>query len=267
MGLDAVSKAVDAFIAPFIRAGAALGKRQCQSSALNADAIFAVVEDAQSPSRLGQVRIAMVAPLKHGLLNHIIGSGGTLNAAKLNFVPCVLRPQIGGEADLQYPVLLMPVQHTLPLYQGAVTAENHILLQERGCAQGIAAVQAELPDTVNGHLWFCQTSGRVKLHQAVRINVPAVPPCGNILRQQQRVHGGTGPLHPICTGDEGDDVPRFIQFHLQQRGEEGFAGVNKGAVRLMGFSGNQMQHRCAQCRTFQTVYCGGGLTVCQGDRL
>ena len=209
----------------------------------------------------------MVAPLKHGLLNDVVGGGRSFDIAKLNFVAHVLRPQIRGEAGLQYPVLFMPVQNGLPFYQRAVCAENHILLQERGCSQIIAAVQAELPGTIDGYLLFRQTSGGVKLHQAVRINVPAIPTCGNILCQQQRVHGAAGPLHPIRTGDEGDDVSRFVQFHLQQRSFQGSAGVNKGAFLVRGFPGNQMQHGCAQRRAFQTVHCGCRLSVCQGDRL
>ena len=258
MGLDGVPERVGAYIAALIGPGTALGQRQGHGSALNADAILAVIEDAQPAARLRKVGIAVVAALEHGLLAGIVGSGGALNVAKLDLVSGCFGAQIGGECRFQHTVLFVPVQYGLPFYQRAFGAENHVLLKDCCGAQFIPAVQAELLRAIGGHGLLGKAGGGLQFHHAVGVNIPAIPASGNILCHQQGIHWAVRPLHAVCTGNKGGNAPQLVQLYLQQRGGQRFAVIHKAAGLGGLFTGNKMHHGSAQRGAFQPIHSGGG---------
>ena len=80
------------------RCGRGSQQRQLQAVSIHADAVFAVIEDTDTAGWLGQVGIAVIADLEHGLFARVVTGDGALDAAELCFTAGETRTHICMEA-------------------------------------------------------------------------------------------------------------------------------------------------------------------------
>ena len=128
MGQNAVTERIGPCVAARVGACPAFGERQCQRAALSADAVFAVIEDTDTAGWLGQVGIAVIADLEHGLFARVVTGDGALDAAELCFTAGETRTHICMEGSLQQSMLFVPHKAAFPFHQRGVCAENGIRL-------------------------------------------------------------------------------------------------------------------------------------------
>ena len=176
----------------------------------------------------------MIADLEHGLFARVVTGDGALDAAELCFTAGETRTHICMEGSLQQSMLFVPHKAAFPFHQRGVCAENGILRERGVFAHGVYAVNAQLHRAVDGYTALQKARRGRELHRAVCIDVPAVPPSGDIFTAQELVHRAAAPLHPVRPCDERDDGAAAVETDAQMWCGERIAREDERALPAAG---------------------------------